>query len=94
MCKNENDLRIIPDTSENYKSISLKIEVDEYEQKYDQTKCKICKCKFRELLKECKGCKSSGKNLTIRKNGSKQKLYIDIRFIDKLSFLNTSLEKQ
>jgi hypothetical protein len=47
LCKNENYLRIIADTSENHKSISLKIEVDEY----DQTKCKICKCKFRVLQK-------------------------------------------
>ena len=93
LSKTEKDLRIIPGTSENYKFIALKVEVGEYIQKHNQTRCKFCNIKFKELLTTCKACKQEGPNLVHKKEGSIQKIYVEVRFIDTLAFLGTSLEK-
>lgn len=86
--KDKKDLNIIPSTSENYITFSVKVDVDKYEQKYDLSKCKKCKKHYYQIVQQC--CHSK---TTIKSKGEIYDILLEIKFIDTYRFMNQSLDK-
>lgn len=88
--KNKKAINIIPNTKENYITMSVNVVVDQYEQQYDVSRCKEYGEIYKnEILDKCKICDSETR---IRKKGNIYDILMEVRFIDTFRFMNKSLD--